>query len=374
MEGLGAQTIFVTIAGSHAHGTARAGSDLDLRGVFVTPLPLRLSLFERSEQYEGPLTDRLREIVLPRLGAHPTAKRLHGGAAECVLYDVAKFIGLCAAANPNALELLFADPEDWLYDTPAWRRLHDDRRMFLTRKVQQTFLGYAMSQLKRIRTHRSWLLHPPAHKPRRANFGLPESSTIGREDQVRIEQAIRDRVRSYGIDDLDMPKHLRTALQERLESFWHDTLGATDEELAAHLRAVATRSLDLPAEVVSALNAERKYRAAMKNWGSYQTWKAQRNPVRAGLERRHGYDTKHAMHLVRLMRMGLEVVRSGELRVRRPDANELSAIRDGALSYEELIEQAEALERQMIEAAAKSELPSGVDPAEVDALAFELMT
>jgi hypothetical protein len=199
-------------------------------------------------------------------------------------------------------------------------------------------------------------------------------TTISGDDRVRLEQAISGRVRSYGIDDLDLPKHLRTTIQERLESFWLDALDTSEEELADHLRAVATRSLGLPAEVVSALDAERKYRAAMKHWESYQTWKVQRNRDRADLERRHGYDTKHAMHLVRLMRMGLEVVRTGELRVRRADADELAAIRNGALTFDELIEQAEGLQRQMVVAAATSELPPDIDPARVDALAFELMT
>ena len=46
----------------------------------------------------------------------------------------------------------------------------------------------------------------------------------------------------------------------------------------------------------------------MKHWDSYQTWKTHRNPTRAELEPQHGYDTKHAMHLIRLMRMGLEVL------------------------------------------------------------------
>ncbi len=30
-----------------------------------------------------------------------------------------------------------------------------------------TFSGYAVAQLKRIKTHRRWLIHPPTHKPTR---------------------------------------------------------------------------------------------------------------------------------------------------------------------------------------------------------------
>ena len=111
----------------------------------------------------------------------------------------------------------------------------------------------------------------------------------------------------------------------------------------------------------------------MKQWESYETWKAERNAARAELESRHGYDTKHAMHLVRLMRMGLEIVQTGELRVRRPDAEELNAIRDGALTYDELMETATVLQAKMEDAAGSSGLPADVDYARVDRLMFGLV-
>lgn len=65
--------------------------------------------------------------------------------------------------------------------------------------------------------------------------------------------------------------------------------------------------------------------------------------ARAELEAQHGYDTKHAMHLVRLLRMGEEILSTGRVNVRREDADELMAIRKGALSYDQLLEQSETL-------------------------------
>jgi predicted nucleotidyltransferase len=362
-------TIFLTLAGSQAHGTARDGSDVDLRGVCVAPPSVRLSLFRGFEQYEGALPESLAETVLPRMEGHPTASRALDIKTECVIFDVAKFVGLCAAANPNALEILFADERDWVFETPAWRRLHEGRHGFLTKKVQQTFHGYAMAQLKKIKAHRSWLLKPPTKKPSREDFGLPVAGgTLSRDDQNRIEQSITDKIRSYGIDNIDMPKPTRIAVQERLEAFYRDVLSASDDELDERMRAVATHSLRLPPDVVSALNAEKRYRAAMKHWDSYQTWQTHRNPARAELERQHGYDTKHAMHLIRLMRMGLEVLETGNLRVRRDDADELSAIRDGAMSFDEILAQADSLRSRMEVAAQASLLPVDVDRDRVDEL------
>ena len=368
------QTIFLTLAGSQAHGTAREGSDVDFRGVCVAPLSLRLSLFNTFEQYEGALPGPLAESVVPRLRGHPTASRALEIKSECVIFDVAKFVGLCAAANPNALEILFADEQDWVFETPAWRRLHDERYRFLTRKVQQTFHGYAIAQLKKIKTHRSWLLNPPTKKPSREDFGLRGAGgTLSSDDQNRIEQSIADKIRGYGIDTVDMPKATRIAVQERLDAFYRDVLRASDEDLDERMRALATHALQLPLDVVSSLNAEKKYRAAMKHWDSYQTWKEHRNAGRAELERKYGYDTKHAMHLIRLMRMGLEVLEISDLRVRRDDAHELSAIRDGAMSFDELLAAATALQVSMERAAGMTKLPGDVDHKGVDALLGDVL-
>jgi hypothetical protein len=374
MFSLARHTIFVTLAGSHAHGTAREGSDIDLRGVCVAPPSVRLSLFAEFEQYEGPVEAELAAAVQPRLAAHPAAARGLGVKAECVVFDVAKLLRLCASANPNALELLFSDERDWVLETPAWRRLYEERHRFLTQKVQQTFHGYAMAQLKKIKTHRSWLLHPPKAKPRREDFGLPAAGgTLSHDDQNRIEQSIADKLRSYLIDDVVMPKPARVVVQERMEAFCRDVLSTSNDELEARMRAVATHALHLPSDVVSTLNAEKKYRAALKQWDAYQTWQRERNPARAELERRHGYDTKHAMHLIRLMRMGLEALEHGELTVRRPDAAELEAIRDGALPFDDLLEVATHLQGEMERAAATTQLPRDVDPAHVDELTIELI-
>lgn len=371
---LGRDTIFVALAGSHAHGTARPDSDVDLRGVCVAPLAVRVSLSRTVEQVEGALEGSLWDAIRPRLEAHPTAARGLGVRTEAVVYDVAKFVGLCATANPNALEVLFADERDWVHETPAWRVLHAERRRFLSKKVQQTYLGYAMAQLRRIRTHRSWLLHPPAREPTRADFGLPEAGTTSRDVQNRIEQGIADKVRSYGIDTLELPKATRIAVEERLRAFWRDTLAVPgSEDLGDELRVVATRALELPHAVAQLLEAERRYRAARKHWESYQAWKAERNPARAALEERHGYDTKHAMHLLRLMHTGLELLETGELRVRSPDAARLTAVRDGSLSFDQLEAEAGALEGRMQEAAATTALPDRIDLDAIDALLLDLV-
>lgn len=111
---------------------------------------------------------------------------------------------------------------------------------------------------------------------------------------------------------------------------------------------------------------------AHKEWQHYNTWRAERNPARAALEEAHGYDTKHALHLVRLLKMGAEVLREGVLHVRRPDAEWLLSIRDGALDFDALMALVAELEADLDAALTESSLPGKPDTESAEALLIEL--
>lgn len=212
---------------------------------------------------------------------------------DTTVFALQKFMKLAADCNPNIIELLFA-PEDCIQTIhPTWEKLLEKRDLFLTAKAYHTFTGYAHSQLKRIKGHRGWLLDPPTHKPTREEFGLTDAG-----------QGVRDLARGVDVSEISP-------------------------------------------EALKVIEKEKKYRAALKTWNQYESWKKNRNEARAELEAAHGYDVKHAMHLMRLLRMGKQILTEGKLDVRRPDADELLAIRKGAWSYDELIEQAESLKTEL---------------------------
>jgi uncharacterized protein len=96
-----------------------------------------------------------------------------------------------------------------------------------------------------------------------------------------------------------------------------------------------------------------------------------RNPARAVLESRHGYDTKHAMHACRLLRTGVEILSTGEVHVRRPDALWLRSIREGALSYDELRRWVQGQLDAVPDLVAGSPLPAEPDEGAADRLVIE---
>ena len=117
--------------------------------------------------------------------------------------------------------------------------------------------------------------------------------------------------------------------------------------------------------------AQRAYKAAVKHHRAYREWRENRNPKRAALEEKYGYDTKHAMHLCRLLKMGIEILSRREVLVRRPDAEELKAIRSGGMSYEELIDWAQQREQELSRAEKDSALPDQPDQALAQKLVVE---
>lgn len=290
------RTIYLARHGSHAYGTNLPDSDIDLRGAAIAPRTHVTGFAYTFEQNES-------KIQRDEFG---------NAVVDQVIYDLRKFMNLAADCNPNVLEVLFVDDSDIVKITPAGQSLRELRYAFLSKKAKHTFTGYAIHQLKRIRTHRGWLLNPPGAKPERKDFGLPEN--------VKITP---------------------------------DMLGAYDK-LVDDLKEEGYAPNPNVQEIVG---AEKRYHAAMQNWNSYQSWKKQRNPARAELEAKFGYDTKHAMHLVRLLRMCREILSRGEMIVKRPDAEELLAIRRGAWKYDDLIAWAEQQDAEMQELYAKSELP-----------------
>jgi predicted nucleotidyltransferase len=94
---------------------------------------------------------------------------------------------------------------------------------------------------------------------------------------------------------------------------------------------------------------------------------------RKALVEAHGYDTKNAAHLIRLLRMGIEFLRDGELNVLRHDAAELLAIKHGDWSLGKIKTEAERLFRRAEYGYDRSTLPIRPDHEKVNALCVEVV-
>lgn len=373
-------TIFLAVTGSHAYGMARPTSDVDVRGAAVVPRKVRDSFYLKFDQFTstkqqgswGPSS----EGALKQLAKHETAGRCYDGETDLCIYSLTKLVALAANNNPNVLELLYMDDRDVLLTTDKWEKIVEGRDLFLSKRCRHSYTGYAMSQLKRIKGHREWLLNPPTAPPTRQEYDLPNESVLPADVRNQIDEAVKKITSRWkltdGFEDLLVGPAL-DSLVLRVRDFHATMLQCEDDVLDEQVYELGAASIGLSKDVLYAIKQERKYRAALKHWQQYTMWKAERNESRAELEAKHGYDTKHASHLIRLLRTGLEILREHTIKVRRPDAEELMAIRDGRWSYDELMDRAEKIQADLSEAYGQTTLRRGPDQSAIDNLLLSVL-
>lgn len=380
-ELLRTNTIVKHYAGSHAYGTALPTSDVDFRGVFCAdPINIRTPFFPVME------VDVSEE-------------------EDTKLYELAHFMKLCLDCNPNVVETLWVDDQDITIRTPAYDKLREHRYDFLSSKIAFTTSGYAMSQLKRIKGHEKWITQADSGMTfireylENGNVSAEWVATMFNDEVVNamtswtpgvvhsvgvaikqkellnhngVRLLLREAPKQYQflsvIQWFGEGKNLKVQLDDyrddhRLIPYGKATYGVykwegyklwSDEGHLNDLFEGVPYELGKPIMIVK-LHHEDFVNAVTKH-GEYRSWRSNRNLVRSELEAKYNYDTKHAMHLVRLLRMGKEVLSTGELIVKRPDAEELLAIRNGLWTYEEAIKYAEAIDAEIKELYANTKL------------------
>jgi hypothetical protein len=90
------------------------------------------------------------------------------------------------------------------------------------------------------------------------------------------------------------------------------------------------------------------------------------------LEHGKNYDTKNMMHTFRLLDMAAEILSEGKVIVRRPNREELLAIRRGDFMYEDLIAKAEDKIAHINELYETSTLPDTPNQEKIEALLYEV--
>jgi len=355
-------TIYIVLAGSHAYGTSRPDSDVDMRGICIPPREYFLGFEKNFEQFEGEyprdasvggqgLVDRLASMVGRGI---PQDEKI-----DSTVFGLRKFMKLAADCNPNIIEILFSDSCQVLVE-PLMEELLASRDLFLSAKAKYTFCGYAQSQLKRIRTHRRWLLNPPARKPNREEYGLSHRTVIPKDQMLAAESLIKKKVGEWLFLDEELPRAVLDAVRRKtvmsICDMWAGLQGeapvplTVDEDMdVGRLSDAAGRLLGFSDNFLEYLDRERRYKARLREYKQYQNWKKTRNPARAELEAKYGFDSKNAMHLVRLLKMSSEILKEGKVVVKRPDADELLAIRNGAWSFDEMMEWSEKQHKELDE-------------------------
>jgi hypothetical protein len=255
-------------------------------------------------------------FVVPPLKYHIGLPRwehwsLQQDELDVVLYSLDKAVRLLLKSNPNIVGILWLKDEHYVHRHAAFAELRERRTIFSSQTAADAFAGYAFDQLKRM-----------------------EAFSIERMDEY---ETLTKTIKAKG------------PVTEVLEAD------------AAKLRHIAER-WQLPLETLAGFRKLHR-----QHFSGYMGEK------RKAMVRRYQYDVKNAAHLIRLLRMGSEFLRSGELQVfRTTDAEELMRIKRGAWTLEQVKAEAERLFAGVEPARQASSLPARPDESAANALLVDL--
>jgi predicted nucleotidyltransferase len=303
-------TIVKHYAGSLAYGTNLPSSDVDFRGIFCADPVNILTPFYTVRECEDVNEE------------------------DTKLYEMSHFFKLCLDCNPNIVETLWVDDSDITMRTEAYDYIREHRMDFLSSKIAFTTSGYALAQLKRIKGHNKWINNPQ-----------PEKAPQPKDHVSLVQYFGEDKMLKFNIEEWNRG--------HRLVHYGGDVYGVYKAHPAMTLYEEERGKLnvnfdgdrqDLPMPIMIVKYNKEVFKEFLTKHKDYWTWKKNRNEARSELEEHYGYDTKHAMHLVRLLRMGKEALEEGKIIVKRPDAEELLGIRNGSMTYEEVVDYAEYMD------------------------------
>jgi len=332
------------LSGSKSYGTDIPESDTDYRGIF----------------YANKIN-----IVTPFF---PIKEVIDFDEEDTKLYELTHFLKLCVDCNPNIVESLWVDPSHIIFKDSKgiYKKLIKYRSDFLSTKIAHTYSGYAFAQLKRIKGHNKWITNPQSiNPPRQIDFiSLVQNFTDKKIFKFNLEELEKSSV-SYRII------HLGSQINGIYESPGYSLY---DKDFTLNNSVYDSNSGFLENNIPKYLVKYNKveYNLALEKWKQYWEWKKNRNEKRSTLEEQFGYDTKHAMHLIRLLRTGYEVLTTGNINVYRKDHDELLAIRNGSMTYEEIINYADDMDKKIKKVYNNSVLPKKVDKIKVANILIEI--
>lgn len=166
---------------------------------------------------------------------------------------------------------------------------------------------------------------------------------------------------------------------------WKQIIGFSDSHIINQVRFIQVKEkfeaaaltkffedFNVSKEINQLILQETKYKNDLREYNNWLHWKENRNVDRKKLEIDFEFDCKHGSHLIRLMRTGCELLESKGLIVKRPDAKELLAIRNGEWTYEQLKAEFDKLNEKLEFLYKNTKLPKSVNYERINELYHQI--
>lgn len=340
------------VSGSHAYGLATEHSDRDERGVFALPFTAYAALT-------------------------PPEEHLQDDRGDVVFTGLRKFLALAAAANPGALELLFAPHDTVLATARCAAPLLAARQTFVTRRCYDSHVGYARAQIRRARGANKWINNPwPETPPQREQFCFVLDGPWPGE---RACDKAPLRPRPLADSGIDLRQCHVAALERvpRTYRLYHYGQAARGVFRDGNLVCESIPIEDERARLLGLLVYDDEgFEKARNDHRNYWQWRRTRNDARWRTQEAGeiDYDAKNMMHTFRLLLSAVAIHRDGAPRVRfdGDDREFLLAVKRGIFGYDELLARAERLVDDLAAMQRSSVLPAAPDERFVEDLLREV--
>lgn len=252
---------------------------------------------------------------------------------DTVIYSFNKMVKLLLECNPNTCEILGLEEEQYLIKTDLGQEVLDRKALFLSKRAAKSFGGYAGAQLRRLQ------------------------NAIARD---ALPQQERER-------------HILNSVRNALEDFERRYGGFSKGNI--HLYIDKAENPELETEIFVDAGCRHMPLRDYENM-----WSVMHNVVKdydkIGKRNRKKDDNhlnKHAMHLIRLFMMAVDILEKGEIiTCRRQELDLLLKIRSGGFLREdktfvpEFYDILEDYEKRLEKASRESSLPDNPDMEKVE--------
>lgn len=263
-----------------------------------------------------------------------TFEQYEDSKTDTVIYSFNKIIRLLLECNPNTCEILGLDEDQYLIKTTLGQDILDHKNLFITKRAAKSFGGYAGAQLRRLQNAIA-----------RDSMPQPE-----REQHIlnSVRNALDDFNRRYNyFDSGSMKLYIDHAVTPGLESEIFVDANYSHFPLREYEKMFSTMNTVI-----------REYDKIGKR----------------NRKKDDNHLNKHAMHLIRLFMMAIDILDKGVIKTHRTEDLELLLkIRTGGFQKEdhtftaEFYDMLAYYEKELERATTESSLPDNPDMEKVEA-------
>lgn len=215
---------------------------------------------------------------------------------DTVVYAFNKIVKLLLECNPNTCEILGLDEEQYLIKTKLGQELLDQKEIFLSKRAAKSFGGYASAQLRRLQ------------------------NAIARDSVPQIEKE----------------RHILNSVKNALEDFQRRYTDFDRGNIKLYIDKAENPEFET--EIFVDVDCQHLPLRDYENM-----WSVMHNVVKdydkigkRNKKKDDNHLNKHAMHLIRLFMMVIDILEKGEINTNRSnDLDLLMKIRNGGFQRED---------------------------------------